>query len=251
MKRIRSFIGIIAAVMLIAGALPAFPAPSWGQVNAPKKENCLWWGEAYLTSIYVYGLSSKDRPDPASVESENPAVAEIDYERMSEAVSDSDFDRFEIGLIIRGKGKTFVNYRIGEKSYKTKIVVKGSISAPEGAKYVCPVKSLSISNVAGGTELAGWFQKSGFASGLACEYADNAVLKVQGKHGWKVNFVGLSEDYGDFCRNRHYGVKPANSLTLELGELEPAAEGGSRSLSISFVKDSGKKAKQASLFLNL
>lgn len=213
--------------------------PVKAQISVPAKETFYYYFGEYAASFYISGLSLTSRLDPSSVKSSNSNVAEIDYEYMSEyPMEDYEWGQAVIGLIIKKPGKTTVSYLLGTKEYKTVVNVKKYTKTDPSYKYTSPVKTVKVTGLAGGKNLAGKFKKISYVSDLSLLEQQDAVLEVQGKKGWSVDYVSICASNGVFTRNRGFRFEKGNQVKLHLGELSRMPENGYQNISISFSKGS-------------
>ena len=176
-------------------------------------------------SFSVSGLNAKQSISKASVKSSNTKVAapnSISHDSWS--YKTEYFDKGQNGYEDIGKtvrmsfnsqklGTSTVSYKIGSKTYKTKVTV---------LKYTNPVKSLTIPGIKGN-------QAGKFKNGCYAETKMSSSTKGIGKvtlnaaSGWKIRNVGLyNKDYS-LSRSVSCYEKPQSSLTLYTGAMKKGA----------------------------
>ena len=157
--------------------------------------------EGYIT---ISGLKPTQTIKKSNVKSSKKAVASItriekiyskstehSYEKKTDKTSETN--TYMIFFNIKKAGKTFIKFKIGKKSYQTKVVIK---------KYANPIKNIKITNVNNGKSFASKFKKKNAVNFPGVD-VDNAVLTVKPGAGWKITSVKVkigegaqSEDVG-------------------------------------------------------
>ena len=249
MKRIKRIIGLALCMALVLSVM--LPVRAKAEPSYTKTETFGWWGHSYTSSLYIGGLAQNQLLDPGSVKSSNSKVVAIDYERLYEyADPASTYSSAHLGIIIKKKGKAVVSFNLGSKAHKITVKV-GDGSSSSYSKYVCPVKTFSVSSVNSGKNLAGKFKKTSYAyDGIQWAETDKATLKLQAKPGWVVSNIYVYEYDGVYSRSRYYTFNQGQNVTLNLGELKKS-KGGNLQISVSFRKDGKKNALTEGLPLSL
>lgn len=172
-------------------------------------------------SVYVDDLAKGDVVK--SIKSSNKAVAKYtgityhtgEYETTSlnweteqeETEKGSDYSA-SIQLALKKAGTAKISYKVGTKAYSTKIVVK---------KYANPVKSLKISGVNGGKNIASKFKSQCWLTGVKSTKASSGKIQVKAASGWAIRSINYSKTgYGD--KHITY-TTPVSSASLNMGSV--------------------------------
>lgn len=229
----------LAAMMAVTTLSPmAVQAADEPQIEAPKT--------VYLSSskgtenafIQVFNLKESQMVKKSSVKSSNSKVAKLNYldtsiskysgktEYFQSGMEDSSYNNSYnsnyIGLELLKAGKSTISFKIGSKSYSTDITVK---------KYTNPLRSVQISGISSGKNIASKLKKRSDANLTLKKSAKNAVIKLKAKSGWKISNVSLARNkkvtYGDsysyYDRVDSYNYassKGASSVSLRVGTLK-------------------------------
>lgn len=216
-RKLRKLGGIILAVAMLASMMPAAvvnaaPSVSKNQTlyRSSKSSN------SYV-SIYVNNLGSSTIKK-SSVKSSNTSVAKpysiydskysskTEYFDGSKARSNSSHYGY-IELKASKAGTATVSFKVGSKSYSSKVTVKD---------YVNPVKSIKISGVNSGKNLASLTKSNSYVSGLTSKTTKNAKVQVTAASGWKITEIYTS-DYNSGDHYNYYNNKGKTSATLNAG----------------------------------
>lgn len=173
--------------------------------------------------ISVSNLDEKDTIKKKNVTSSKKSVASIYalekrnstysykyeyYNGAKEHEYSSKSYGYDIGVTFKKAGTTKVKFKIGDKSYTSKLTAK---------KYTNPVKSFKFADK---TIDKSKFKNQNTYGTLYKKNQDNAKLIVKAASGWKIiNVSFYSPDTYDemnyYCTN-----KPKSSVTLYCGEVE-------------------------------
>lgn len=202
-----------------------------------------------VTSIYLNCTKKSDTIKKASVKTSNKNVARPYYlEKSTSSWQTEYFDKnisqssnssqsYYLGLEVNKVGKATISFKAGTKNYKTTINVK---------KYVSPVKSLTITGVNGGKNLASKLKTESYYSEKLKKTTKNVVVKATGNTGWRVTSIEVNTNgYSDDYRVSNYGKKGVTKGTLKAGSLAKN-KGGT-----IWVYFADKTGATQSLYINL
>lgn len=223
---------LMGAVLAAAVALTALPVTASAAVSYSKKQ------VVYLTpgvsdgwnTLYVYGLKKGQTIKKSSIKSSKKSVLEVSYVQNGTSTyknysytakknkTTSFTDRYAyISYHMKKAGTATISYKIGTKTYKTKVTLK---------KYTNPLKSITISGVSGGKNIASKVNKSTNASLKMTKSSSNGSVKISTKSGWKITYASVDvykhTDKVDsllFSRGYYSYSKPASSVTLKVGSM--------------------------------
>lgn len=224
MKRsAKLFFTTLMATFLLA----IFTTPAFAAINYPTKQTVYLQsaGGVGYANISVSGFAKGKGIVKSSVKSSNPSVAtahtlsksSTEYQKLSKEGSSGSYyyDYIELGLKKAGTAK--ITYKVGSKACATTIVVK---------KYENPFKSLTITGVNGGKNLASKYKTTAFPMVKGGKKAGK--IKVAAKAGWKVKSINYDNNTKYWSHNI-YG-NGAASATLSV-----PAKIGSGYLGVDFV----------------
>lgn len=173
--------------------------------------------------LYVSNLGKSDTIKKKNVSSSNTNVASLfalekrtstssyKYEYYNGA-KDYEYSNksygYDIGVTLKKAGTTEVEFKIGNKSYTSKLTVK---------KYTNPVKSFKFADK---TINKSKFNSQNTYGTSYKKNQDNAKLTVKAASGWKITNVSSysPETYDEI--NYWCSSKPKSSVTLYCGEVE-------------------------------
>ncbi|MCD7737011.1 MAG: hypothetical protein LUI07_08650 [Lachnospiraceae bacterium] len=238
MKRMmKKLTGIVIALTMLFSAIPASAAISVESDQVLYMTSTSSSTTSYA-SIYVSGLSSSQKITQSSVKSSKTSVASVYsldryasssnyYYYESKTSSSSSGTSSSIGLKLKKAGTATISFKIGSKTYKSKITVKS---------YTNPVKSITISGVNSSKTFASKTKSSNSVSGLTLsKTTKNAKISVTAKSGWKVRYISLyNSDTGENYSYSNYS-NPKTSASMNLGTL---TKGKSYSVYVTFVNTS-------------
>lgn len=227
MKQLVKKILCLSLALLVA--ITAVPVTAEAAVTYSKNQTLYRTGTGTsYSSIYVSGLTKSQTIKKSSVKSSNTSVAVPWYLEKSTSSysyktdyydsnikpysnSDSSYSYY-IGLQLKKNGTSTISFKIGSKTYQSKITVKS---------YVNPLKTVTITGVNGGKNVASKLNKSAYNYDLKLtKTTKNAEVTVKPKSGWKIVSVEVeNSDTGDYHRVYNYGTKGVSNATLKLGTL--------------------------------
>ena len=189
MKKLFKLFGMTALATVLAAlvATPAFAAVDYEKTVTRYLSSTDGDGYAY---IYVYGLTKSQTIKKSSVKvSNNKVVADTlghyasVYKKLSKNGYTGKSYSAGIELTLKKAGTSTVSFKIGSKTYETKVTA---------LKYVNPVKSLTITGVKSGKNLASGFKTSAYANGKAGN--KKGKIAVTAASGWKVTSIYYSNN---------------------------------------------------------
>lgn len=216
---------VCMALAILLAVTVAMPQSVQAAISAPPSLTYYDDGAEYI-SFSVDGLGKNQEVKKSSVKSSNTGVATLYYLSKHSSKSqtssfvgeeDSKYESYSatISLDVKKPGSTVISYKIGSKTYKTKITIK---------PYVNPVSSVTMTGVNGGKNFASLTNKRDYASVSLTKASKNAVVKVKPKSGWKVRSITVSDEKtGDYHEVYNYGSKGVSNATLQV----PTFSGGS------------------------
>lgn len=218
MKKLSTRFLALALALTVAGT--AAPVTANAQVTAPTKQTLYKTSDYSSSSINISCTKKSETIKKSSVKTSNPKVAklrslsrnvenrkyETDYfnKDWKGYTDKSDYYSYSIGLDLLKVGNATISFKVGSKTYKTQVSVK---------KYVNPLKSLTITGINGGKNLASKFKKTSYAKSAKLKKdLKNVTVKAVPAKGWKINSIYVydntdSESYSH--SNYTKGVKNA------------------------------------------
>ncbi|MDO4308660.1 MAG: hypothetical protein Q4C77_17735 [Eubacteriales bacterium] len=224
MKSIRKRIATLAVALILAMTMiPA--AVVEAAIDAPKSVTLYRTdksSQSYV-NIYISGLTSKQSVVKSSIKSSNKTVASpyclSYYTNTSKgsffngqaAFSDSS-KMTNISLMSQKSGTSTISYKIGNKTYKTKVIVK---------PYTNPIKSISLFGIKNGktTNLAGLMKSKSYTSVKLPATKKKQTIKVTAASGWKISNINFYNATGHTYSISYPPTKPAASASLYVGTV--------------------------------
>lgn len=219
--------GALALSMIFSAASPVSAAQS---VPAKGYSNLTLYmdpdGSYSLESFYISGLSSNQTIKATSLKSSKPGVASLyrfrkttttevedEYyydtkEKKNVKVTDAEY---RITMKINKAGTTKFSYKVGSTTYATNIIVK---------KYVNPIKTLKVTGVNKGNNIAG---KANTSDSINVSLGSNVKLgkiNVTAKAGWKINSIYFYDRNSSVTRSFYSYSNPVSSAILYTGNLK-------------------------------
>lgn len=210
-------------------AVTAMPMTAEAAVTYSKSQTLYRTGTGTsYSSIYVSGLTKSQTIKKSSVKSSDTSVAapwylekttsaysyKTDYfdENMKPYSNSSSSYGYYIGLQLKKNGTSTISFTIGSKTYQSKITVKS---------YTNPLKTVTMTGVSGGKNIASKLDKSAYNYDLKLtKTTKNAVVTVKPNKGWKIASIEVeNSDTGDSYRVYNYGGKGVTNASLKLGTL--------------------------------
>lgn len=178
-------------------------------------------GDTGYGYVYVNGIPSGKKVVKSSIKSSNPKVVRLYSVTNSSSKTEKIWkDAYAysgrtggIELMLLKKGTATVSFKVGSKTYKTKVKVLG---------YSNPVSKLTI---AGGKNLASQFKNGANASGKVAKKSGKIV--VQAAKGWKIGSVSYSGNNKSWSHSMSGATKATLSIPAKF------ASGGSVTVSFS------------------
>ena len=201
MKRyIKNFLSL---ALVFAVAIVLIPSQAFASGISYNKTQTLYMdsrsGASYGT-LYINDLAEGQSVNKKHVKSSNTKVAAIYYvskgqnswgsesfydETSSDVNEENENYSSGIGLKLKKAGKTTVSFKVDNKTYKSVINVKA---------YSNPFKSIKISGVKNGKNIASLFnKKSNGGEATLSKTTKNASINVSMKSGWKLTSISLYE----------------------------------------------------------
>lgn len=236
MKRLKQILCFTLVLALTFIMLPAKQAKA--EIVAPSTK-VIFVGDS--TSIDVSGLTAKNKL--SSPKSSNSSVVQIiSYSNSSNAhksvkVADEGYNgntSYYYGSVtIKAKkaGTATVSYKIGSKTYKTKVTVK---------KFTNPVKSITLTNVNGGKNFASRFKSNVSYTSLTLK---NGTLKLSltTNSGWKLTGVYYNNQTKGYYGN-YFSLNKTKITNLSLGSWKKKSGSIAGSITLSFANGGATKS---------
>lgn len=232
---------LIISMLSAAMAFSAMTISASAAVNVPKSVT------VYANSssnISIQGLgTAKNKITKSSIKSSNTNVAQptalttnvSTYSYKSEPLtkggrgySDSSSSNSQsIELWTNKTGTANVSFKIGSKSYSTKVTV---------LKYTNPIKSITLTGANGGKSFAGLTKQMSNASvTLSKKTLTKSWLTVVPASGWKIMNVSVSSSRGSDPQYYSFNSnKPASKAVLGVGSVQ---KGGYINISLLNTKN--------------
>lgn len=215
-KMCKKLMGMMAALTLALTMLPAVASARTVSMDA---RTIYMTPGSTTTSISVYSsVSSKVKK--SSVKSSNSKVLKVtsldndtykyEYEYFDGRDNYTSTGRSAyISLNALKAGTATVSFKAGSDKYTQKVTVK---------KYTNPLKTLAISGISGGKNLASKANKTVQVPLKLSKTVKEAVIKVSAKSGWVITGVsGRSQTNGStYSFSNYTGV---SSVTLKAGSM--------------------------------
>ena len=199
MKRMKKICGVLLATVLL---VTMFSSTAFAAISIPKSQTFYLRSKSGTTSysgfvgISVDGMTKKQKITKSSVKSSNTSV--IAPTSMYRNASDSSYQSFEnsgydysrssaysyIDLVAKKPGTATVSFKIGSKTYKTKVTVKN---------YVNPAATIKIPGVNSGKNIASKFNSQNYASGKQATTVKSPKISIKAASGWKLTNVSISD----------------------------------------------------------
>ena len=200
MKRMKKICGVLLATVLL---VTMFSSTAFAAISIPKSQTVYLRSKSGTTSytgivgIAVDGMTKKQKITKSSVKSSNTSV--IAPTSMYRNASDSSYQSFEnsgydysrssaysyIDLVAKKPGTATVSFKIGSKTYKTKVTVKN---------YVNPAATIKIPGVNSGKNIASKFKSQNYASGKQAKTVKSGKISVKAASGWKLTNISVYDN---------------------------------------------------------
>ena len=241
---------IFKLLLCLALVLSFLPIGTVSASDGPAAEDKVIYFSSKDAGTYWSGLSIGGGVDAykiTNVKSSKPSVLEVTSTRGSKtSYIEKDYATGEettgtdgsayINYKIKKAGTATISYKIGKKTYKTKITAK---------KYVNPCASIKLPGVNGGKDFASSFANASYNSStmtISKSIKTFPKLTVKAKSGWQISSIYVAYWGNDNNRDSHYidysFEAGATSKTVYVG---PMKKGKRYYLSVSFTnkKDGG------------
>lgn len=222
--------GLALALVLTVVCAAFVPVTADAAVSYPKEQTLYMTstsGNSYL-SFYVGGLKKSETIGKSSVKSSDKKICAPWYlERATSTYSyktqyydgqkpyssSSSSYGYYIGLQAKKTGTAKISFKVGSKTYTSKVKFK---------KYTNPLKTVKISGVNNGNNVASKLKNSNYCSTLKLtKTTKNATVTVKPNSGWKVQSIEVyNGQTGDTIRVSNYGTKGVSNATLNVGTLK-------------------------------
>ena len=215
----KQIIALILAVFLIISVLPAGNVEAASKIKYEKK--IVAYYNEKTTENYAYidisGLTKKQKVK--NVTTSNPAVVTLksisksfDKTKTVKVVKSAYSNTYSSGystitLYVKGVGTATVSYKIGNKTYKTKVTVK---------KFATPSTSVIITGVNDGKSINSKLDWVDHFCSMDSVDAANAKLTVKTRKGWKLTYADLYYASTGLSKSRSYD---SGFKTFNLGNL--------------------------------
>jgi len=198
---IKKFLSIIMTVALIAGITTFSPVTAQAAIEAPKSETLYAQSVGDIISFSVYGIPSGKELDVPTVKSSATSVATIYNVYSSASNNEYAYESAYIDLKVKKFGTTTVSYKIGGKTYKTKIKIKKYKVKKE--KYTNPIKSITVSGINSGKDFSSKFDKQEYIPDAfkLSGTQENAKVEIKAKSGYEVDSISVYETYNNGYHN--------------------------------------------------
>ncbi len=203
--------------LALAAAFFAFSACASAAVKYPKKVICHMHSDFGMDG---FDISCTDYQKISGIKSSNPSVADIKNYSFGSSKTTIQYsgkkaDKSKttyggtIDLYLHGAGSTTISYKIGSTTYKTVVTVVKD-------RYVNPLKTLTITNVSKGRNIASLAKKTYEVKCKLSKAVTNAKIKVAANPGWKITGISVNsmEPY-----ELNTEKKPVASATLIVPKL--------------------------------
>lgn len=216
-KNRKLIVAIMSFVMLISAMFPAISSEA-AAISAPSKITFYLDGSKNQTGYITIDTGDWLKStlfSESSIKIKNKKIATLNSTYGSSTLDEDGatwYNGYVIELKLKKPGTTTVSYKIGSKTYKTKITV---------AKYINPLKSVKITKVKSGKNIANKLIKSSTASAIKLSKTiKNSKLTLQAKSGWKI--ASVSGSFAE-CTGLLWGGSKSK-LTIKLPDFKKGNE---------------------------
>ena len=199
MKRMKKICGVLLATVLL---VTMFSSTAFAAISIPKSQTVYLRSKSGISytgivGIAVDGMTKKQKITKSSVKSSNTSV--IAPTSMYRSASDYSYQYFDnsgndssrssaysyIDLVAKKPGTATVSFKIGSKTYKTKVTVKN---------YVNPAATIKIPGVNSGKNIASKFKSQNYASGKQAKTVKSGKISVKAASGWKLTNISVYDN---------------------------------------------------------
>lgn len=223
MKRMKKIWGVLLATVLL---VTMFSSTAFAAISVPKSQTVYLRskyerGISYtgIVGIAVDGMTKKQKITKSSVKSSNTSV--IAPTSMYRSASDYSYQYFDnsgndssrssaysyIDLQAKKPGTATVSFKIGSKTYKTKVTVKN---------YVNPAATIKIPGVNSGKNIASKFNSDTYESGKQTKTAKSGKIRVKAASGWKLVRVYIDDNKLNGHGISYWSSKGVSSVSLPI-----------------------------------
>ena len=215
----KQIVALVLAAFLIVSILPAGKVEAASKIKYDKKVVAYYHekDDMNYTHINITGLTKKQKVK--NVTSSNSSVVTLgsiskSFDRTKTVKVDKNAyantwssGSSTIVLYIKGVGTATVSYKIGSKTYKTKVTIK---------KFASPSTSIIITGLNDGKNMNTQIDWADRYNDMDSVDAANSKLTVKTRKGWKMTDVDFYNTSTGFSKSRYYekGFK-----TFNLGKL--------------------------------
>lgn len=193
MKKTKKIITILMTlIVMISTMIPAVTVEA-ATISAPSKSVFYLDGVKNQTGCIAIKLGERMKStnfSESSIKISNKKIVTLDRAFPSGGMTGRDgtwyFGYYYISLKFKKTGTTTVSYKIGKKTYKTKVTVY---------PYTNPLKKVKMTKVNGNKNISDKLDKSRIASAIKLtKKVENCKLTLEANNGWKITSV-----YGSFA----------------------------------------------------
>ena len=211
----KKIIMLLLSAIIIFSAIPAVRVNAATQIRYDKKKYTYYNPNSKENYAYIEITGLKKSQRVKAVKSSDKSVAKIAAvnqhyysSKTIKVAKDSVVYNWNEGsasikIKVLKKGKTTVSFKIGSKTYKTKVYCM---------KWTMPIKSLKITGINKNKNIVNKLQSSWSTASSA--YLDNAYvssarIKTTPNSGWKVTEISVTNDTTGYGRSlsRSAGIK--------------------------------------------
>lgn len=232
-KMLKKLSSVLLAVAMLVTMMPAVAGASGGLSYEKNQVLYLSSKDKYAStwgSIYVSGLSAKQKIAKSSVKTSNSSVVAL--ESLNHSIYNSQSESFikgmkgyknsgksaNISFNARKSGTAKISFKVGNKTYASTVKV---------LPYSNPLSSLTVTGLKGNksTNFATGMKKQAYVSGAKVVKATKgAKITCKAAKGWAVS--GVSVSFNNENESRLYcSLKPVSSITLPIGNISAKAHG--------------------------
>lgn len=196
-QEVKKLLSLVLAVIILVSLIPSKEVNAANNINAPK-ETTVYMTPDDLQCNYVYvNVGGNIKTQKVSgFKSSKPSVATVySYTKHSNKSKETAVDKnaklynnnsstdLEIKVKPNNFGTTIISYKIGKKTYKTKVTIK---------KYTNPIKSITLTGANGNKNFASACSSNTWGQ-VQMTAQKNAIVKITPKSGWKVKSISYSQ----------------------------------------------------------
>ena len=232
-KLYRKIAGAVLAAALAVSALPVTASA----INVPTQLTVVASPSgARSSSVSISDMSKSQAMNLKSVKTSKKSVAKLvmasqyessyssDYADPDTSGYSSSYKDSYVSFLPLKKGTATISFKIGKKTYKTKVTVNA---------YQNPGSTVKISGVNSGKNVASKANKTDMVKNLKLsKTVSNATVELAAKSGWEICGVSLTNQKTSASRRWTAG-QVVRSLKLPVGKL---SKSGKYTLSVTYIK---------------